>query len=153
MREFNVTFSDTRSDIEQTVNRVLAETFPRDLARDLAHLRENVLNQFREFSDLALGFDPALKETAEQVRGKIDFQLNGLEAKVFAAHKKKSQQTRDKIYRVANSLYPNRTPQERCLNVTGFLARYGIGFVRYLYEHMDAEHTDHQLISLAEFEA
>ncbi len=153
MQELGISFADTRGDIEQAVNRVLADTFPADLAKDFANLRENVTNRFREFSDQALGFDPGLKETVEQVRGKIDFQLNGLEAKVFAAHKKKSQQTREKIYRIANSLYPNRTPQERCLNVTGFLARYGVGFVRYLYEHMDAEQTDHQLISLAEFEA
>jgi hypothetical protein len=116
-------------------------------------MRKAVEDRFRLFAEQSLAFEPGLKETSEQVRGKIDFQLTGFEAKIFSAHKKKSQQTRERIYRVVNSLYPNRTPQERCLNSCGFLARHGFGFVRFLYEHMDAEQTAHQLISLREFEA
>jgi bacillithiol synthase len=153
MREMSIPFEDVRGDIELIVNRVLGETFPADLQEESAALRHDVEERFRRFVEQVLGFDPGLKETAEQVRGKIDFQLNGLEAKIFAAHKKKSQQTRERIYRVGNSLYPNRTPQERCLNVSGFLARYGFGIIRYIYEHMDAEQTAHQLISLGEYEA
>jgi bacillithiol biosynthesis cysteine-adding enzyme BshC len=152
MREMNIAFEDVRGDIEQIVNRVLGETFPADLQKESADLRHDVEERFRRFVEQILGFDSGLKETAEQVRGKIDFQLNGLEAKIFAAHKKKSQQARERIYRVGSSLYPNRTPQERCLNVSGFLARHGFGIVRYIYEHMDAEQTAHQLISLGEYE-
>jgi bacillithiol biosynthesis cysteine-adding enzyme BshC len=141
MQEFRICYDEVRGDIEQVINRVLGETFPVDLQKDFAEMRK------------AVAFEPGLKETSEQVRGKIDFQLTGFEAKIFSAHKKKSQQTRERIYRVVNSLYPNRTPQERCLNSCGFLARHGFGFVRFLYEHMDAEQTAHQLISLREFEA
>ena len=92
-----------------------------------------------------------MQKYAEQVFGKVDFQIKGFEAKVFAAHKKKSQETRERIYRINNALYPNHGLQERTLNITYFLARYGRGIIEYLFDRMDSEETSHQVISLGEY--
>ncbi|MEW5795487.1 MAG: bacillithiol biosynthesis cysteine-adding enzyme BshC [Candidatus Zixiibacteriota bacterium] len=152
IREMGIAFEDLLGDIEQVVNRVLGQTFPADLQADYASLRKAVEDRFRQFSHEALGFDPGLRETAEQVRGKIDFLLNGFEAKLFAAHKKKSQQMRERIYRIAHTLYPRHGLQERTLNINYFLSRYGLGLIPYLYEQMKVDEPAHQLVSLGEYE-
>lgn len=152
MADIGFSFEDLLGNIEQVVNRVLSRTFPADLQENSATLRRTVEERFRQFIADVLVFDPGLKETAEQTRGKIDYLLNGFEAKVFAAHKKRSQQTRERIYRVGNALYPYHGLQERTLNISFFVSRYGWGIVSYLYDHMNAEETAHQLISLGEYE-
>lgn len=151
LADYEFTFAELTGDVEQIINRVLAKTFPDDLERDFEKLRENIEGEFDNFRDEALQFDPGLKEFARQSFGKIDFTLKAFEAKVFSAHKKKSQQTRDRIYRVAHALYPRHGLQERTLNISYFLARYGFGFVKFLYEQMDSEETSHQLISMTEY--
>ena len=78
--------------------------------------------------------------------------MNGFESKLFAARKKKSQHLRDRVYRIANALYPHRKLQECTINICSFLARYGPGVVRYIFDRMDCEETSHQLISLSEYE-
>jgi len=152
MQDLGVAFEDLLGDIEQVVNRVLAETFPADVQGRFGDFRKEIEEKFRKLSDEVVSFDSGLQSMAEQTRGKIDFLLNGLEAKVFAAHKKKSQETRERIYRIGNALYPQRGLQERCLNITYFLARHGGGIVTYIYKHMNSEEPAHQLLSLSESE-
>ena len=59
---------------------------------------------------------------------------------------------RDRIYRLHRALYPNRGLQERCINISYFLSRYGFGFIRFLYDSLDSEEKAHQLIDLMEYE-
>jgi bacillithiol biosynthesis cysteine-adding enzyme BshC len=152
MDEMDIEFEDLLGDIEQVINRVLSKTFPADLEADFQALRDSVASGFRKFIDEALAFDSGLQKFAGQTEGKVDFILKGFESKLFAAHKKKSQQTRDRIYRINNAMYPHRGLQERCLNITYFLSRYGTGVIKYIFDRMDSEETAHQIISMSEFE-
>ncbi|MDX9858662.1 MAG: bacillithiol biosynthesis cysteine-adding enzyme BshC [candidate division Zixibacteria bacterium] len=152
MKDYDVTFEDVTGDIELVVNRVLQRSFPQDLEHSFEYLRNDVSRRFREFLQESLEFDPNLQQVGEQAHGKIDYTLKSFEEKVFSSHKKKSKETRDRIYRLWHALYPNRGFQERTLNVTYFLARYGFHFIRVLHDHMDSEETAHQLMYLSEAE-
>ncbi len=152
MAEMDIGFEDLTGDVEQVINRVLQETFPLDLQSQVSDFRERIARQFDEFSEQALGFEPGQKRNAEQIKAKIDYLLNGFEGKLFAAHKKKSQQLRGRIYRAGNAMYPRRGLQERSINIYSFLARYGHGVVQFVYERMDCEETAHQLVYLSEYE-
>ena len=151
MADMDIEFEDLLGDIEQVINRVLTETFPADLENDFREMKRSVEEKFGRFIDEALDFDQGLKKVAGQTQGKIDYLLKGFESKLFAAHKKKSRQTRDRIYRINNALYPHRGLQERCLNISYFLARYGTDVIGYIFNQMDCEQTSHQLISLSEY--
>lgn len=152
MKEYDILFEDLTGDIEQVVNRVLQKSFPQDLKQSFRQLREDVDRRFKAFLEESVTFDPNLRQVGEQAYGKIDFTLKSFEGKVFSSHKKKSKETRDRIYRLWQAVYPNRGFQERTVNVTYFIARYGVGFIRMLYERMDSEETAHQLLSMSEAE-
>ncbi|RKX23759.1 MAG: bacillithiol biosynthesis cysteine-adding enzyme BshC [Candidatus Zixiibacteriota bacterium] len=150
LSEYGIAFEELTDDIEQVINRVLAESFPPDLDHDFNALREAVQDKFDRFRDQALDFEPRLKDFARQTHGKIDYALKSFESKLFSAHKKKSQRTRERIYRLNNTLYPNRGLQERTLNITYSLVRHGLSVVDHLYDCLDSEETAHQLVSLTE---
>ncbi len=146
-----ITFEGLTGDIEQVINRVLAETFPHNIEKQYKDLREDVATRFDNFSKQSLTFDPQLGDFAKQTHGKIEYLLNAFEGKVFSSHKKKSQESRDRIYRLWHSLYPNQGLQERGLNISYFVARYGFGVISYLFDRLEADQTAHQLISLSEY--
>lgn len=150
MREHDITFEELAGDIELVINRVLAGTFPPNLQALLEHLRRHVQTHFEDISRGSLTFDPALGNFARQTYGKIDFTLKTFEAKVFSSHKKKSQETRDRIYRLWHAAYPNHRFQERTLNVSYFVSRYGLDIVSFIYEKMDCEEKAHQVLYLSE---
>ncbi|MEW6050587.1 MAG: bacillithiol biosynthesis cysteine-adding enzyme BshC [Candidatus Zixiibacteriota bacterium] len=151
MDEFGITFDELTGDIELVVNRVLTASFPADLEQRYSQLRADVASRFEEFSSQSLQFDPSVSEFAKQTFGKIDFSLRQFEDKLFAGHKKKQKEMRDRLYRLGRSLYPNRGLQERTLNVAYFVAKHGREIVSFVHQRMDANQTAHQLISLAEF--
>ena len=151
MDEMEIAYKDLCGDIEQVINRVLSRTFPENLEHDLNQLRESIAEQYHRFADEALVFDPGLKEFSKHKFGKIDFALKEFEAKVWSAHKKKSKDTRNRIYRIGASLYPDRTMQERVLNISYFVSRYGTGVIKYIYDHLDSEQTSHQMLSMENF--
>ncbi len=149
MSEHSICFESLTGDIEQVVNRVLAESFPSDIEERFQALASDVAQRFSDFADQSLSHYPDLKRNAAQSAGKIDFILKQFESKVFATHKKRSGEMRERIYRLWHSLCPKRTLQERSLNVTYFISRHGLGFIDYLYDSIDSEETDHQLIYLS----
>lgn len=152
INEHDIKFNEITGDIEQLINRILAKSFPHDIEERFNKLKDSIEQDFKQFTDSTLAFDTALEGFAKQSFGKIDFTLKAFEGKVFSSHKKKSQQTRDKIYRLWNSIYPNRNFQERSLNVSYFISKYGLCFIDFLYEAIDCEQNAHQLIHLTECE-
>jgi bacillithiol biosynthesis cysteine-adding enzyme BshC len=150
MAEHNISFEELTGDVEQVINRVLAKSFPENLEKRFDRLKQDVERRFGEFVEESLQFDPALSQFATQTYGKIDFTLKQFEGKVFSSHKKKSKQTRDRLYRLWHALYPQRALQERSLNVSYFLSRYGFDFIRFMYNKIDCEENAHQMVHLAE---
>jgi len=149
--EHNIEFEELVGDVEQLINRIFGESFPDNIAEVFDHLRKHIECHFEDITTASLKFDQALKGIASQTFGKIDFSLKAFEGKAFSAHKKHSSETREKIYRLWRSVYPNRGFQERSINVLYFLSRYGMGFIPFLYDRIDCEERAHQLIHLAEY--
>jgi uncharacterized protein YllA (UPF0747 family) len=150
MQEYKIKFEDLTGDIEQVINKVLAKSFPEHLEKDLEKLRNILEKQFETLKRDTLEFDPGLKEFAGQTFGKIDFALKNFESKVFAGHKKKSQDVRNRIYRLWHALFPNRELQERSLNIGYFISKYGFGFIKFMHHKIDINEKSHQLISLTD---
>ncbi len=148
MQEYKIKFADLTGDIETIINRVLAESFPKELESNWKQVVENVNAQFDQFSETSLQFDPSLKEFAKQVKGKVEFSMKTFEEKLFSSHKKKSKDVRERIYRLNHALFMNHAPQERSLNITYFLARYGISFIDFIYQQIELDQPAHQVIPL-----
>ncbi len=153
MDQFDITFDELTGDIEQVINRILAESFPSDLEEKFKELSKTVEDEFKAFVKRSLQFDKQLESVAHNIYGKIDYNLKQFEGKVFSAHKRKSSETRDRIYRLYNALYTNRGLQERALNVTYFLSKYGMDFMPFAHEQLDSEEKAHQLISLSDYKS
>ena len=153
MEEYKIDFQELTGDIEQVINRVMSESFPDDIEQEFSQLRQDVELRFEQFAEKSLKFDPGLENFAKQTFGKVDYALRNFEGKVFASHKKKSDTTRQRIYRLGNALYPDRSLQERKLNVSYFLARYGTGVLDFALEQIESEETAHQLLFLSEMTA
>ncbi len=151
--KYNINLSDLAGDVEQLINRILAGSFPEKLERDIEAGRLKMEKEYTGLTDVIVDFDQSLSPMAEQTWGKIDFALKNLEKKIFSQHKKKMDNTRAQIYRLANALYPDRTLQERMLNINYYISKYGFGIVDYIIEKLDVETSDNQMIYLSQYKA
>jgi len=58
------------------------------------------------------------------------------------SHKRENEIVHRQINKINVSLFPNRKPQERVLNIIQFLIKYGYGFIKILHNVIDLQKTD-----------
>ncbi len=151
MEKYDIKLSDLAGDVEQIINRILADSFPKEIEKKLSGFKENLKFGFDDLSEAILETYSDMNPMVKQAYGKIDSTLDHLEKKVYTQHKKNNDITRNRIYKLAATLFPNKTFQERVININYFISRYGFGIVDFMIEKMDINATEHQMINLSEY--
>jgi len=151
MHDLSIGLTDLTGDVEDIVNRISVQSFPKEMEAKIAEFRNKFEVEFQAFFGAVRQFDESLEPMGKQTYGKIDFALNAFEKKIYDHHKKKMETTRNHIYKLAAALYPNRNLQERSLNINYFIAKYGPGIVDFIAEKIDVNSKEHQLLYISEF--
>jgi uncharacterized protein YllA (UPF0747 family) len=68
--------------------------------------------------------------------------------KSLDAQKKKHEITLRQIDKVSNILYPNNNLQERELNFIYFYNKYGMEFIKQLFDELTINKFEHQIIHI-----
>ena len=75
-------------------------------------------------------------------------QVEALRTKFVNAEARRNETLERHLETIANSLFPEKKLQERVLNVTSFLARYGLGFISRLQESLTLDSREHQVVDI-----
>jgi len=151
LENYDIKLSDLAGDVEQIANRILSDSFPEEIKTKLSEFNANIKTGFEDLSETSFKNYSNLEPMSKQTYGKIDSAMGHLEKKVYSQHKKNNDIIRNRIYRLASSLYPNKTFQERVININYFISRYGYGVVDFMIEKMDINATENQMIYLSEY--
>jgi bacillithiol synthase len=92
--------------------------------------------------------DPTLDGALDNSRQKVLHQVETLRTKFVNAEARRNEILERHLDAVTNSLYPEKKLQERVLNVTSFLVRYGLGFIPRLEAELDLDSREHQVIEI-----
>ncbi|MCP4705959.1 MAG: bacillithiol biosynthesis cysteine-adding enzyme BshC [candidate division Zixibacteria bacterium] len=151
MEKYDLQLSDLAGDTEQIVNSLLSDTFPKEIETKLSGFVNNFKSGFVELSDTILESYSNMGPMTDQTYGKMDAALTHLEKKVHSQHKKNNEIIRNRIYKLSSTLYPNKSFQERVININYFISRYGFGIVDFMIEKMDIQSNEHQMIYLSDY--
>jgi bacillithiol synthase len=108
-----------------------------DLEKSLAGIRESLGR-----------LDQTLVEAASNAGSKMQHQLEQLRARAARAELRHSEVLGRHAELLSNALYPNKTLQEREIAGIYFISRHGVEFLRTVYDAINPDCLDHQIISL-----
>jgi bacillithiol biosynthesis cysteine-adding enzyme BshC len=126
--------------VEEHLGGELAGAFDEtdaDIARALDGLRARLRD-----------FDPTLADALDGGRRKIAHQLEGLRSRFHRAQMRRDRAVMRQLERAATALYPEKSLQERHVNVTTLLARHGRYLVEWIHDAIDLSTNDHQVVYL-----
>lgn len=126
--------------VEEHLGREVAQAFDR-AGSDIGGALERLHEELRRF-------DPTLAEALSAGRPKIAYHLDGLRARFHRAQMERDEVVRRQLERAANSVYPERTLQERRVNVASLLARHGRYALDWVFDAIDPATVDHLLVYL-----
>ena len=112
-----------------------------DTDADVAHALDELEAKLR-------GFDPTLADALTGGRKKIVHQLEGLRSRFHRAQMQRDRAILRQLERAATALYPEKSLQERHLNITSLLTRHGRYVVEWIHDAIDLSTNDHQIVYL-----
>lgn len=94
------------------------------------------------------GFDPTLGDAFANSERKIKFQLGKIQAKTARESLKRNDRSVSDAALLSNLIHPEKTLQERLFCTLPFLAQYGEHLIPTIYEAVDPDCPDHQVLTV-----
>jgi len=92
--------------------------------------------------------DPTLAGALDNSRQKVLHQVEALRTKFVNAEARRNDTLERHLDGITNSVFPEKKLQERVINITSFLVRYGLSFVRRLEGELNLDSREHQVIEI-----
>jgi bacillithiol synthase len=151
LEKYSLPFTQLFDDVESLINFVMRKNLPHSLEKNLKEANERIQEELDSLEKV-IRFDPTLERTLKTTQNKIGFELKSLEKKIFQSHKKQNQIISDQIHKAKSHLFRDRKLQEREISILPFLVRYGFEIIDYLYDKIDINVKDHQILVMLEAE-
>lgn len=111
---------------------------PVDASVALGKIRSAIGQGAGELTAAVKALDPTLKGPIGHARGAAFEAFADAEKKILQAVKREQEIALQQIEKARLHLHPNGAPQERVMNVSYYLARFGASFVQGVYDEMRA---------------
>jgi bacillithiol synthase len=148
IHKYEIDFAGLVSDLEFEVGRVIRDKFPPETQEQAENLRLQIEGPLIALADSVKSKDMESYQALDHTRRKIDHELNHLSKKLFMAHKKKHDEARLRIHKVAAFLLPCGNFQERVLTPIYFVNKFGPDIFKKLERQLDLDSTAHQLVEI-----
>jgi bacillithiol biosynthesis cysteine-adding enzyme BshC len=125
-----------------------ARTLPAELQSAFDQAENSLEKSLAAIREALARLDSTLVDSAANAASKMQHQLTQLRSRAARAELRQTEILGRHADLLSNSLYPNKTLQEREVAGAFFLARHGAEFLRDVYEAIHPDCLDHQVISM-----
>jgi uncharacterized protein YllA (UPF0747 family) len=128
--------------------QMAARTLPKELQSAFDHAESSLEKSLVAIREALARLDSTLVDSATNAASKMQHQLTHLRSRAARAELRHTELLGRHAELLSNSLYPNKTLQEREIAGLYFVARHGAGFLREICDAIQPDCLDHQVISL-----
>src|SRR2546425_1238248 len=145
LKKYNMEFTDVfrgRDFMRRQAVRTVQAVDIFDRARD------RMTSELESLGPALDAVDSTLVGALDTARQKILHQVETLRTKFVNAEARRNETLERHLDTVGNSLFPEKKLQERVLNITSFLVRYGLAFLPRLEETLSLDSRAHQVVEI-----
>ena len=148
LERYGLRLEDFFGGLDPVIARVVEGHLGTEVAGALSETDATVARALDELQTRLREFDPTLADALDGGRRKIVHQLEGLRARFHRAQMQRDRAVLRQLERAATALYPEKSLQERHVNVASLLARHGRYLIRWVHDAIDLSTTDHVVVYL-----
>ena len=111
-------------------------------------LRDRIVGELEGMRPAVKTVDPTLDGAVDTAQQKMLHQVEALRTRFINAEARRNETLERHLDTIAHSLFPEKKLQERVINVTSFLVRYGLNFIGRLEEELNLDSREHQVIEV-----
>jgi len=138
LEKFDVTDARLEMPAHELAQELARDGLPEDAVAALGKIRGAIGEGTGELTQAVRSLDPTLKGPIGHARGAAFEAFAEAERKILQAVKREQEIALQQVEKARLHLYPGGKPQERMMNVSYYLARFGAPFVQEVYDEMSA---------------
>jgi uncharacterized protein YllA (UPF0747 family) len=148
LERYRLAFPDVFQGPAALGEHLAARSLSQGLQKSFDRAAEDLRTSLSGIRDSLARLDQTLIEAANNAGSKMQHQLDQLRSRAARAELRHSEVLGRHAELLSNALYPNKTLQEREIAGIYFISRHGSEFLRSVYEAINPDCLDHQIISL-----
>jgi bacillithiol synthase len=111
-------------------------------------VRERLSAELESLRPTLNAVDPTLLGALDNSREKVLHQVETLRTKFVNAEARRNETLERHLESLVNAIFPEKKLQERVVNISSFLSRYGLRFIGRLEAELDLDSREHQVIHI-----
>jgi len=111
-------------------------------------VRDRLLAKLEVLRPALNAVDATLDGALDNSRQKVLHQVEALRTKFVNAEARRNETLERHLDSITNTLFPEKKLQERVINITSYLVRYGMSFIQRLENELDLDSREHQVIEI-----
>lgn len=148
LERYGIRLEDFFEGPDHVVARVVTGYLGKETAAAFEHTTETFNTELDGLQEQLKRVDPTLADALEKGRRKINYQIDGLRTRFNRAQMGRDEAVQRQLQHAADLLFPEKTLQERRINIASFIARHGRYFVDWIFDAIDLETKDHEIVYL-----
>ena len=146
LEKYDLTFGNLFDGKKENLARIIEQYLNPETSKVFEESNELIEQQLNILDEHLLKVDQTLSENVSNRRQKILWHIDRLRKKFHRAETLKNDVINRQVEDLFESVLPNAHLQERTLNMLTFLNLYGDNFVDWIYNSVDSDEINHQII-------
>lgn len=148
LNKYELQLKDFFTDLELLATNITDRNSEVVVNNVIQNIIDELDNPFQSLKENLIKIDPTLEDIVKTAKNKTIQAIEVVKEKALSAQKKKNEIIFRQIYKTSNILYPDENLQEREINFIYFMNKYSIKFVDFLFENLDINLFEHQIIEI-----
>ena len=148
MQRYGLSVKDVTGGIESILPRIVDEYLNKGTPALIADVEERINTELNRLGQNLSEIDPTLAANLATRRRKIIYHIGAIREKFRRSEITRDETVRRQIENMFAAVMPRQQLQERSLNITYFLNRYGSNFIDWIYDSIDLDDKGHRIIYL-----
>lgn len=148
LNKYELKLQDFFNDLETLATNITDKNSEIKVQNIFEKVYQEIESPFNYLKENLVKIDSTLEDVIKTTHNKVVQSLGVLKEKALAAQKKRNEIIFRQIYKTSNILFPDENLQEREINFIYFANKYSLNVIDYLFENLDINLFEHQLIQI-----
>ena len=148
LKKYGIGLLDLFKGEEVLIPEIVEGFLNKELAQLFAEVEENIDTELTRLDQNLIEVDTTLAENLDNRRKKILYHINAMKRKFHFAQINKDETAKKQMESLFASLLPRKSLQERTLNISVILNKYGNYAIDWIYDSIDLDDKGHRIIYL-----
>ena len=148
MERYGLRLTDFFAGRDHVIACVAEQYLGKDTAQMFVHATATINKELNSLQEHLRSADATLADALDKGRRKINYQIDGLRTRFNRSQVARDEAVHRQIEHAFDLLYPQKSLQERHINIASFLARHGLYFVDWIFDAIEVESNEHSVVYL-----